>query len=234
MPLYSSLSYNLEQDLDIETVKGIQFSILSSDEILRRSVCEITKTDTYSGNDPVVNGLFDIRMGALELNRLCGTCGQKTSMCPNHMGHIKLAIPCYNAMFFDVVKKLLKCICFNCSKLLVSHNTTVPYFKEELKRIMNIKDHQVRFEHYVKFIGNISKKFMNTCGFDGVPGCGQNPVSIVKVEKGRLLMDVTDTSSGEARHTVEIAERDVVIDNLRAMITQAGATDSELNVSEEE
>ena len=65
MPLYSSLGYNIDQDIDIETIKGIQFSVLSPDEIIKRSVCEVTKTDTYAGNEPVVNGLFDIRMGAL-------------------------------------------------------------------------------------------------------------------------------------------------------------------------
>ena len=39
----------------------------------------------------------------------------------------------------------------------------------------------------------------------------------------------------EAKHTVEIAERDVVIDNLRAMLAQAEVSqEAELNVSEEE
>ena len=72
MALYKNLSYE-NQHIDIETVKGIQFSILGQEEILKRSVCEVTKMDTYNGNEPVINGLFDIRMGAIEFNKLCGT-----------------------------------------------------------------------------------------------------------------------------------------------------------------
>ena len=37
---------------------GIQFSILSSDEIIKNSVAEITNRDTYINNKPVIGGLF--------------------------------------------------------------------------------------------------------------------------------------------------------------------------------
>jgi DNA-directed RNA polymerase beta' subunit len=173
MPLYSSLGYNIDQDIDIETIKGIQFSLLSPDEIIKRSVCEVTKTDTYAGNEPVVNGLFDIRMGALELNRLCGTCGLKASLCPNHMGHIVLETPLYHIMFYDITRKLLKCMCFHCSKLIVSENTTNPVFKEEISRIKGIKNNHKRFEAYIKFITTIQSKYKTggKCGFDGSTGC---------------------------------------------------------------
>ena len=56
--------------------------------------------------------------------------------------------------------------------------------------------------------------------------------NLAELDKLKKMID--KMAMNEARHTVEIAERDVVIDNLRAIITQAGATDSELNVSEEE
>ncbi len=56
--------------------------------------------------------------------------------------------------------------------------------------------------------------------------------NLAELDKLKKMID--KMAMNEARHTVEIAERDVVIDNLRAMITQAGVTDSELNVSEEE
>ena len=56
--------------------------------------------------------------------------------------------------------------------------------------------------------------------------------NLAELDKLKKMID--KMAMNEARHTVEIAERDVVIANLRAMITQAGATDSELNVSEEE
>ena len=50
MSMYKQLSYNQR----IDTVKRVQFSVLGAEEILQRSVVEVTKTDTYSGNEPVI------------------------------------------------------------------------------------------------------------------------------------------------------------------------------------
>ena len=100
-------------------VKGIQFSVVSNEEVLRRSVVEITTSETFSGNEPVDGGLFDRRMGVLDHNRICYTCEQKNIFCPGHFGHITLARPIYHAMFYDIVRKLLRCVCFRCSKMLI-------------------------------------------------------------------------------------------------------------------
>lgn len=170
MPLYKELSYDIQQDIDIEPIKGIQFSVLSPDEIRKRSVCEVNKTDILAGNEPAVNGLFDIRMGPLEYNRYCGTCGLKASSCPNHMGHLELEVPVYHAMFFDMTKKLLRTVCSNCSKLIISRNTTDENLRTEINRIRNIKSNQKRFDAYLKLI---SSSKIKTCGGDGIIGCGK-------------------------------------------------------------
>ena len=41
--------------------------------------------------------------------------------CPGHFGHIELARPVYHICLIDVVRKLLKVFCYNCSKLLVQN-----------------------------------------------------------------------------------------------------------------
>ena len=209
MPLYSSLGYNIEQDIDIETVKGIQFSLLSPDEIIKRSVCEVTKTDTYAGNEPVVNGLFDIRMGALELNRLCGTCGLKASLCPNHMGHIVLETPLFHIMFYDVTRKLMKCMCFHCSKLIISEDTTDKHFKEEINRIKGIKNNLKRFEGYVKFITAVQSKYKNggICGFDGSTGCENKLHYNVKKTPFKLHLEYMEN---KVKEEVEITAEQVL------------------------
>ena len=92
MSIYPELSYN-DQKVEIQDVRGIQFSILGPQEIRNRSVVEITKTDTYAGSEPIVGGLFDSRMGVLEHNRICCTCEQKNIFCPGHFGHTELAEP---------------------------------------------------------------------------------------------------------------------------------------------
>ena len=166
MSIYKELSY--EQDIDI--VKGIQFSVISPDETLRRSVVEVVKTETYSGNEPVVGGLFDPRMGVLENNRYCRTCQQKNIFCPGHFGHINLARPMYHAMFFDTVRKLMQCICYRCSRCLVRPTTDIPEFQEKMKLLQNKKLSMAKrwdIMHELCASPKIKK-----CGDDGSPGCG--------------------------------------------------------------
>lgn len=209
MPLYSHIEYDTLQDIDIDPIKGVQFSVLSPDEILKRSVCEVNRTDILAGNEPAVNGLFDIRMGALEFNRLCGTCGQKASNCPNHMGHIKLEVPVYHAMFFDITKKVLKMVCFNCSKLIVSEGANVNNLQNEIVRIKNIKNNQKRFDAYLKLVNSCKVK---NCGDDGVIGCGSRLHTNV-VKDGTNFMKIMlewNKGTGNEKETLEILPEDVL------------------------
>ena len=121
MSLYKELGY----DPIIDTVKRVQFCVLSPDEIVKRSVVEIEKSETYFGNEPVLNGLFDQRMGVLDFGKVCLTCEQRNNFCPGHFGHIVLAKPVFYAQFFDQVKKILKCVCCRCSKLMAPPDNEV-------------------------------------------------------------------------------------------------------------
>jgi len=148
---------------ETKSVKSVQFSILSPDEIRKRSVVEITKQDTYDKDVPVVKGLFDIRMGSTEMGRICGTCNQDNINCPGHFGHIELARPVYHYHLIDYIPKILKCVCLNCSKLLLNKDDDL---------IQNIlkKPPKARFEA----LYSLSQK-IKRCG-DGqmgnLDGCG--------------------------------------------------------------
>lgn len=166
MSLYKELSY----DTDIDTIRGIQFCVMSADEIEKRSVAEIYKTDTFNGNDPVPNGLFDPRMGVIDHNKVCITCEQKNTFCPGHFGHIKLAKPVFHVQFFPIVKNTLKCVCFYCSKLLVDPES------EDMKAILNKKgNRQKRWESVYKLCSRVKK-----CGQSTIDGCGAKQPNIVK------------------------------------------------------
>ena len=110
---------------------GVQFSMLSPDEIRKNSVVEITSGDTYNNNKPVVGGLFDPRMGVTESGVVCTTCGQKNTHCPGHFGHIEMARPVFHYQFIQTVVKVLKCVCFKCSKLLIDKESDIePVYKK--------------------------------------------------------------------------------------------------------
>ena len=101
---------------------GIQFSILSPDEIRAASVAEITSRDTYINNKPVIGGLFDPRMGVIDHGKICPTDGLDNRFCPGYFGHIELARPVFHVQFIPIILKILKCICIRCSKLLIDKN----------------------------------------------------------------------------------------------------------------
>ena len=97
---------------------GIQFSILSPEEIRKGSVAEIINRDTYINNKPVVGGLFDPRMGVLEPGLICPTDGLDYMSTPGYFGHINLARPVFYIQYLNTVIKILRCTCIKCSKLL--------------------------------------------------------------------------------------------------------------------
>jgi DNA-directed RNA polymerase II subunit RPB1 len=101
------------------TILGIQFSILSPEEIRRISVVEVTSKDTYVNNKAVVNGLFDPRMGTLEPGTICPTDGLSYIQTPGYFGHIEMARPVFYIQYLDTILEILKTVCIKCSKLLI-------------------------------------------------------------------------------------------------------------------
>jgi DNA-directed RNA polymerase beta' subunit/intein/homing endonuclease len=215
MSIYPELSYT-DQKVDIQDVKGIQFSVLGPDEIIARSAVEVNRTDTYTGNEPVVGGLFDSRMGVLEHNKVCSTCEQKNVFCPGHFGHIVLAKPVFHAMFFDITRKILKCVCYRCSKILISPDTSNPEMKADIQKIMSIKDNQTRWNAYFKLCSTNTK--IKCCGDDGVAGCGarqpskynkEGPMKIVAEWKDKNDKAIV-AEDANAKTTLEFTAEDVL------------------------
>ncbi|XP_057339128.1 DNA-directed RNA polymerase II subunit RPB1 [Microplitis mediator] len=112
----------------IRTVKRVQFGILSPDEIRRMSVTEggIKFPETMEGGRPKLGGLMDPRQGVIDRNSRCQTCAGNMTECAGHFGHIDLAKPVFHVGFITKTIKILRCVCFYCSKLLVNpHNPKI-------------------------------------------------------------------------------------------------------------
>ena len=101
------------------TIDGIQFSILSSDEIKYRSTLEITETKLMNNDEKVNGGLLDERMEDTSTTK------------PGNFGHIELAKPVYHIGFKDIINHVLRCICFYCSSLICNKND--PRFYDAIK-----------------------------------------------------------------------------------------------------
>ena len=180
MSFYAELN---DFEKDMAAVKGVRFSILGGAEILKMSVAEIFKTDTFLGTEPVPNGLFDLRMGALDHDKLCQTCEQKNTFCPGHFGHIVLAKPVFYIQFFDWVKKILKCVCFRCSRLLVDPDG------EAVRKLLDRNaSRQKRWDAVVKLCAKEGR-----CGSNTTYGCGaKQPERISKEQILKIAMEWKD------------------------------------------
>ena len=140
------------------SVIGIQFSIMSPEEIRKSSVAEITSRDTYINNKPVIGGLFDPRMGILEPGMICPTDGYDYMRSPGYAGHIELARPVFYIQYLNIIQKCLRCVCFKCSKLLIN--------KEKYKHFQKFPN-DIKWKHVFSQASKI-----NRCGEDTEDGCG--------------------------------------------------------------
>jgi len=155
---------------DISNVSGIQFSIASPDEIRKTSVVEITKYETYEKDIAVIKGLFDIRMGVTDTGEICGTCGQKNTHCPGHFGHIELSRPIYNYHFIQTTLKLIKCVCYKCSKLLIDKES-------DISNVTLKKPSKLRWIDVYEQCNKVKE-----CGRETIDGCGARQPDNYKVE----------------------------------------------------
>ena len=148
----------LTNSMNVSKIVGIQFSIMSPDEIRKGSVAEITSRETYINNKPVIGGLFDPRMGVLEPGLICPTDGLDYIKTPGYHGHIELARPVFYIQYLNNILKILRCVCFKCSKLLIS--------KEKHKHFLNEMT-----DNRWKTVFNLASK-IKRCGEDTDDGCG--------------------------------------------------------------
>ena len=142
-------------------IVGIQFSILPPSDI-RNGVAQITSRDTYVSNKPVLNGLFDPRMGVLEHGYICPTDGLDYMKTPGYHGYLEIAKPVFYIQYLTTVIKILKCVCFRCSNLLI-----------------NKKLH----EHSLKMLPNDRWKYVSSLKESRCPSCDcLVPIKIIKAK----------------------------------------------------
>jgi DNA-directed RNA polymerase beta' subunit/intein/homing endonuclease len=211
----------LSYDQDVERITGIQFSVMSGDEIRARSVAEIKETNTFAGNDPCMFGLFDPRMGVNDRGKTCQTCQMKMDLCVGHFGHIELARPMFHIKFLPIVKEIMHCVCFRCSKLLISKEAP------ELKRIISKKiSRQNRFKAVYKLHSG-SKKY-RICSVGNSEdndnnGCGaQQPDKITKNNYGYITLEWASVDG-------QLAEKDIYMaDDVHRILSRITDEDAEV------
>lgn len=99
--------------------RRVQFGVLSERELRGYAVCEVTTACSRGGKDQP-NTPYDPRLGVMDNGARCVTCRGTNHECPGHYGFIALAHPVFNPKFFDVVYKILRCVCLACASPLIT------------------------------------------------------------------------------------------------------------------
>jgi DNA-directed RNA polymerase II subunit RPB1 len=170
---------------NVSPIIGIQFSIMSPDEIRKSSVAHITDRNTYDNNRPVVGGPFDARMGVLEPGLICPTDGLDYMQTPGYFGHIELARPVFYIQYLTTIRKILSCICIKCSKLLID--------KESNRRFMDMKPDK-RWGSVFQYCSKVKR-----CGDDTHDGCGC--LQPKRIKKQDIATIIAEWESNETEET---------------------------------
>ncbi|KAG5355221.1 DNA-directed RNA polymerase II subunit RPB1 [Yarrowia sp. E02] len=125
----------------LRTVEEVQFGLLSPEEVKAMSVAKIEFPETMdeTRQRPRVGGLNDPRLGTIDRNFKCQTCGEGMAECPGHFGHIELAKPVFHIGFIAKIKKICESVCFHCGKVLLDENN------KQFAQAIRIRDPKRRF-----------------------------------------------------------------------------------------
>ena len=197
----SKFATSNNMSINCSKVIGIQFSILSPEEIRKSSVAEITSRDTYINNKPVIGGLFDPRMGVLEPGLICPTDGLDYMQTPGYSGHIELARPVFYIQYLSVIQKCMKCVCFKCSKLLVSKDK----YKQALKQ-----QGDARWKYVFSLCSKVKR-----CGDDSEDGCGTLQPNKIRKEGLATIFAEWKNDSNDAEPIIIKVTPEMVLKNFK-------------------
>ena len=169
--------------MNVKKIAEIQFGFLSTDEIEKISVISddkrgITIPETRENLDPKKGGLSDLRLGTIDQNLSCQTCGLDAIQCPGHFGHIGLAKPVFHISLLQTIVNVLGCVCIRCSKLLLDRTSKMDKELEYL--ISTSSTSKIRFTKIKNLLKNV--KYCNKENY----GCGAIRPKIKREERPRI------------------------------------------------
>ncbi|MBI2109850.1 DNA-directed RNA polymerase subunit A' [Candidatus Woesearchaeota archaeon] len=169
------------QDYVYKKIGSIVFGILSHKDIEKMATAKIVTPELYDKEGyPVDGGLMDIRLGVIDPGLRCKTCGGKLKECMGHFGYIELARPVICVKYMPVIIDILKCICKECCKLLISDEERNRY-RELLVKVEKERGLEAK-RKVVKYVMG-QMKIIKKC-----PHCKEKQYSI-KVEKPTTLYE---------------------------------------------
>ncbi|KXZ53087.1 hypothetical protein GPECTOR_8g79 [Gonium pectorale] len=124
------------KEVTTKQVVAVRFGFYTEDEVRKLSVVKVTSPIIFDNMKvPVPDGLYDPRMGPVDVRDRCATCKLGFDRCPGHFGHVELPVPVYNPLVFKVLYKLMRCTCLNCHRFKLAQDTVDAYLAK-LQRLV--------------------------------------------------------------------------------------------------
>jgi len=162
------------------------------------SAARIITADTYDEDGlPIPSGLMDQRLGTIEPGQRCQTCGNLVSNCMGHFGHIELARPVIHVGYAKKVLKVLRSICPECSRLMLTEEEMDGFREEQTK---HRKIYSEADEEATKIVFKLARK-SKIC-----PYCGAKKKKIV-IEKPTTYYEEEENKGSHRITPIEILER---------------------------
>ncbi len=189
------MSYTFSRTKMIEKIK---FGLLSPDEIRKMSAARIITADTYDEDGlPIPSGLMDQRLGTIEPGQRCQTCGNLVSNCMGHFGHIELARPVIHVGYAKKVLKVLRSICPECSRLMLTDEEKERFRQDQVKHRKTFFEGD---EDAAKIVFKRARKAKNC------PYCGVKKKKII-IEKPTTFYEEEEGKGSRRLTPIEILER---------------------------
>lgn len=203
---------------DIKKIKSIKFDVLGTQELRYISAVDgrthgIMIPELYDNTEPKKGGLIDLRLGTTDNSYNCATCGYNTTHCDGHMGHMDLEEAVYHIGYINNIKKVVECVCRNCSNILLNKDTV------NIEEILKIKSGKIRLNKVRSLIKNVKYCKKNN------QGCG-TPVAKIKVEIKKKIQSVSIIA--------ELVEKEEENKKIRIILTPDILYDILKNISDQD
>ncbi|MEE9540385.1 MAG: DNA-directed RNA polymerase subunit A', partial [Candidatus Thorarchaeota archaeon] len=171
--------------LTTKKIDSIEFGLLSPDDIRKMSIAQIVVADTYDEDGyPISSGIMDTRLGVIDPGQRCKTCGNRVGNCPGHFGHIELARPVMHAGYAKVIHKVLRAICRECNRILLT-DEEIEYYTRLFKKYPEIGQKTA----------NLSKDILKRAAkAKACPHCSEEQLKL-KLEKPTSIYEVSEAGS---------------------------------------
>jgi DNA-directed RNA polymerase subunit A' len=171
--------------LTTKKIDSIEFGLLSPEDIRKMSVAQIVVADTYDEDGyPIDSGIMDPKLGVIDPGQRCKTCGNRVGNCPGHFGHIELARPIMHEGYSKVIHKVLRAICRECNRILLT-DEEIEHYQRLFKRYPDIGQKTANLSNDI--LKRAAK--VKTC-----PHCEEEQLKL-KLEKPTSIYEVGEAGS---------------------------------------